>query len=223
MIAMILAAGRGERMRPLTDRKPKALLEIGGVSLIERQLHRLQDAGVNVAVINLGWLGEMIVERIGDGARFGLQVVYSPEYAQVLETGGGIQRALPLLGDDPFWVMNADVFTDMKLPPPNLPADCLAHLFLVPTPPYKVAGDFDLRNGRVCRSAEPRYTFSGIGLYRPALFDGCKAGRFPLAPLLMSAADRGELSGEIYSGVWEDVGTRERLRRLNDPVAGADA
>jgi MurNAc alpha-1-phosphate uridylyltransferase len=187
---MILAAGRGERMRPLTDRKPKALLEIGGVSLIERQLHRLQDAGVNVAVINLG---------------------------------GGIQRALPLLGDDPFWVMNADVFTDMKLPPPNLPADCLAHLFLVPTPPYKVAGDFDLRNGRVCRSAEPRYTFSGIGLYRPALFDGCKAGRFPLAPLLMSAADRGELSGEIYSGVWEDVGTRERLRRLNDPVAGADA
>ncbi len=223
MRAMILAAGRGERMRPLTDRKPKALLEIGGVSLVDRQLRRLRDAAVNTVVINLGWLGDMIAEHVGDGSRFGLRVVYSPEYEEVLETGGGICRALPLLGDEPFWVVNADVFSDMPLPLVDMAADCVAHLILVPTPQFKTRGDFDLCVGRVRCAAEPRYTFSGMGLYRPSLFTGCAPGRFPLAPLLQAAADRDELSGEIYAGSWEDVGTTERLQQLNERFAIADA
>lgn len=223
MRAMILAAGRGERMRPLTDLRPKALLEVGGVSLVERQLRRLRDAGVDTAVINLGWLGEMIVEQVGDGSRFGVRVVYSPEYEQVLETGGGIRRALPLLGDEPFWVVNADVFSDMSLPSVELPADVVAHLVLVPTPGYKARGDFDLQDGHVRRADAPRYTFSGMGFYRPSLFIDCAPGRFPLAPLLQAAADRGELSGEVYEGDWEDVGTALRLQQLNERYAIADA
>jgi N-acetyl-alpha-D-muramate 1-phosphate uridylyltransferase len=223
MRAMILAAGRGERMRPLTDQQPKALLKIGGVSLIERQLRRLHDAGVDTVVINLGWLGEMIVQHVGDGSRFGLRVVYSPEYEQVLETGGGIFRALPMLGDEPFWVLNADVFSDVVLPSVDLAAECVAHLILVPTPGYRTRGDFDFLDGRVRCGAEPRYTFSGMGFYRVSLFADCAPGRFPLAPLLQSAADRGELCGEVHEGAWEDVGTVDRLRRLNERFAIADA
>lgn len=215
MMAMILAAGRGERMRPLTDTLPKALLEVGGTSLLERQLERLASAGVETVVVNLGWLGETIVERVGDGRRFGLQVVYSPEYDNVLETGGGIVRALPLLGDAPFWVLNADVFTDFTLPSIDLPPDILGHLVLVPTPPHKTTGDFDLRDGKARRSANPAHTFSGLALYRPELFAGSPPGRFPLAPLLFEAADRNLLTAELYEGTWEDVGTPDRLKTLN--------
>lgn len=215
MIGMILAAGRGERMRPLTDTQPKALLEVGGTSLLERQLERLANAGAETVVINLGWLGEAIVERIGDGRRFGLQVVYSPEYDHVLETGGGILRALPLLGTAPFWVLNADVFTDFTLPTIDLPPDTLGHLILVPTPAHKTGGDFDVVNGLARRTQSPAYTFSGLALYRPELFTGRSPGRFPLAPLLFQAADRGQLTAELYEGVWEDVGTPDRLRILN--------
>lgn len=214
-IAMVLAAGRGERLKPLTDKVPKALVEVGGTSLIERQLVRLSDAGVTTVVINLGWLGEAIVERIGDGSRFGLQVVYSPEYDEVLETGGGIRRALPLLGRDPFWVVNSDVFTDIALPPAELAPGCSGHLVLVPVPPHRPRGDFDLVDGKVCRSAQPAFTFSGMAIYRPELFENEEVRRFPLAPLLFAAAERGELSGELFEGVWEDVGTVERLERLN--------
>lgn len=212
---MILAAGRGERLRPLTDKVPKALVEVGGVSLLERQLERLARAGVRTAVINLGWLGEAIVQRIGDGGRFGLQVVYSPEYDDVLETGGGIRRALPLLGRDPFWVLNSDVFTDISLPPAELAPGCSGHLVLVPVPPHRPRGDFDLVDGKVRRSEQPVLTFSGMAIYRPELFGNEEVRRFPLAPLLFDAAERGELSGELYEGVWEDVGTIERLERLN--------
>ncbi|HEX2140581.1 MAG TPA: nucleotidyltransferase family protein [Woeseiaceae bacterium] len=215
MIGMILAAGRGERMRPLTDTTPKALLEVGGASLLERQLTRLADAGVTTVIVNLGWLGEAIVERIGDGRRFGLQVVYSPEYDRVLETGGGIVRALPLLGDSPFWVLNADVFTDFTLPSTNLPPEVLGHLVLVPTPSHKQTGDFDLLDGKARRSPTPRHTFSGLALYRPELFAGKPPGRFPLAPLLFEAAERGQLTAELYEGMWSDVGTPERLASLN--------
>ena len=215
MIGMVLAAGRGERMRPLTDTTPKSLLEVGGKSLLEHQLERLADAGATTVVVNLGWLGEAIVETIGDGRRFGLQVVYSPEYENVLETGGGIVRALPLLGGAPFWVLNADVFTDFALPAVDLPADSLGHLVLVPTPPHKDTGDFDLRDGKARRSANPAYTFSGLALYRPELFAGKTPGRFPLAPLLFDAADRGQLTAELYQGAWSDVGTPERLAALN--------
>jgi N-acetyl-alpha-D-muramate 1-phosphate uridylyltransferase len=212
---MVLAAGRGERLRPLTDTMPKALVEVAGVSLIERQLARLSKAGVGTAVINLGWMGDAIVERVGDGSRFGLQVVYSPEYDEVLETGGGIRRALPLFGRDPFWVLNSDVFTDLSLRPAELASGCSGHLVLVPRPSHRPRGDFDLADGKVERSAQPAYTFSGMAIYRPEMFENEKLRRFPLAPLLFAAAERGDLSGELYEGVWEDVGTIERLERLN--------
>jgi MurNAc alpha-1-phosphate uridylyltransferase len=218
--AMVLAAGRGERLRPLTDTQPKALVEVHGLSLLERQLERLRLAGVDRVVINLGWLGERIVERIGDGSRFGMQAVYSPEYDNVLETGGGICRALPMLGREPFWVLNADVFSDFSLPPPYVPPDCLGHLVLVPVPEYKSRGDFDLVDARVRTAPEPGWLFSGMAVYRPELFRDAGAGRFPLAPLLFAAADRGQLSGEIYKGIWEDVGTIERLARLNENANG---
>lgn len=214
--AMVLAAGRGERLKPLTNALPKALVEIGGISLLERQLERLGKGGVDTVVINLGWLGHMIVERVGDGSRFGLQVVYSPEYDNVLETGGGIRRALPLLGREPFWVVNADVFTDFALPHVDLHPECLAHLVLVPVPEHKPRGDFDLARGKVRTSAAPAWTFSGMAIYRPELFRDTEEGRFPLAPLLFTAADRGQVSGEVYHGVWEDVGTIDRLERLNE-------
>lgn len=215
MIGMILAAGRGERMRPLTDTTPKALLEIGGKSLLEHQLERLAAAGADRVVINLGWLGEAIVERIGDGRRYGLQVAYSPEYDHVLETGGGIHRALPLLGTAPFWVLNADVYTDYPLPPIDLPPETLGHLVLVPTPSHKNAGDFDLVNGLARRTERPAYTFSGLALYRPELFTPRSPGRFPLAPLLFEAAAHGHLTAELYEGTWQDVGTPDRLKSLN--------
>jgi MurNAc alpha-1-phosphate uridylyltransferase len=217
--AMVLAAGRGERLRPLTDRLPKALVEVGGVSLLERHLLRLARAGVQTVVINLGWLGEMIVERIGDGSRFGLEVVYSPEYANVLETGGGIRRALPMLGRAPFWVLNGDVYTDLMLPEVHLAPNCLGHLVLVPVPAHVSRGDFDLADGRITKGDEPAWTFSGLALYRPEFFAGVEQGRFPLAPLLFAAAERGQLSGEVYRGRWEDVGTLERLERLNADLA----
>ena len=218
--AMVLAAGRGERMRPLTDTVPKALLEVRGTSLLERHLERLAAAGVRTVVVNLGWLGETIVERIGDGRRFGLDVVYSPEYGHVLETGGGIRRALPLLGSDPFWVLNADVHTDYALPPLELSPQALAHLVLVPTPAHKARGDFDLVQGKAALSDAPAYTFSGMALYRPELFDGTEEGRFPLAPLLFDAARRGRLDASLYQGLWADVGTPERLAALNATDVG---
>lgn len=215
MIAMILAAGRGERLRPVTDDKPKALVEVAGESLLERHLRRLGDAGADTVVINLGWCGEQIVERAGSGCAFGLQVVYSPEYDRLLETGGGIRRALPMLGERPFWVINADVFTDFELPPPELGPGESARLVLVPTPPHKPRGDFALCNGRIENTGEPMYTFSGIACYSPEFFADTDDGRFPLAPLLRAAADRGQLGGLLYEGVWEDVGTPERLQELN--------
>lgn len=217
---MILAAGRGDRLRPLTDRLPKALIEVAGRTLIDANLERLARAGIERAVVNLGWLGEMIAERVGDGSQHGLQVVYSPEYDRVLETGGGILRALPLLGQAPFWVLNADVHSDFALPSLQLADDVLAHLVMVPTPEDKPRGDFDLLDGRVRNAAEPAHTYSGIGLYRAELFADAEAGRFPLAPLLVAAADRGQLAGQVYRGVWEDVGTPERLERLRARMPG---
>lgn len=212
---MILAAGRGERLRPLTDQVPKALVEINGESLLERHLKSLADAGVNTVVINLGWLGEQIVERVGSGSQFGLQVVYSPEYDDILETGGGIHRALPVLGTGPFWVVNADTYTEFRPPKLELEENGLGHLILVPTPSHKKNGDFDLADGLVRNVENPALTFSGIAFYRPELLAGQTAGRFPLAPLLREAADRGRLSGSLYEGRWEDIGTPERLARLN--------
>ena len=159
---MILAAGRGERLRPVTDKVPKALIEVNGESLLERHLKLLAEAGVNTVVMNLGWLGEQIVEAIGCGAQFGLQVIYSPEYDGVLETGGGIQRALPLLGTEPFWVINADIYTEFQLPKLKLAENKLGHLILVPTPENRKNGDFDLVDELICNATNPVLTFSGI-------------------------------------------------------------
>ena len=183
--------------------------------MLERHLEALRDAGVETVVINLGWLGEQIVERVGSGAEYGLNVVYSPEGDNILETGGGIRRALPLLGDDPFLVINADILTDMPIPQPQLADDDVGHLILVETPREKRRGDFALVGGRVQNAGPSLLTFSGVAVYRPQLFDDTEPARFPLAPLLRAAADRGRLSGERYAGFWRDVGTPARLAELN--------
>lgn len=218
MNAMILAAGRGERLRPLTDQLPKALVEVAGTSLLERHLQRLAKAGIGQVVINLGWHGEQIVDRIGTGAAFGLAVSYSPEYGDVLETGGGIRRALPMLGDEPFWVVNGDVYCDYELRLFKLDRDVLGHLILVETPEYRSVGDFDLAHGRVANGNKARYTFSGIACYRPALLAEQPLTRFPLGPLLHDAAAAKQLSGEVHAGHWTDVGTPERLADLKQTL-----
>lgn len=214
MRAMILAAGRGERLRPLTDETPKSLVEVGGRSLLERHLDHVKAAGIDTVVINLGWLGDRLVERVGSGRRYGLEVIYSQEGDNILETGGGIFKALPTLGDGPFVVINADIFTDMPVPEVTLADDQLGHLVMVPSPEYRAGGDFDIEEGLIRNSSEQSLTFSGVAIYRPQLFDGCKPGRFPLAPLLRAAAEDGRLSGSLYEGQWADIGTPERLEAL---------
>lgn len=215
MIAMILAAGRGERLKPLTDTTPKSLVEVRGQSLLERHLKKLRDAGVKEVVINLGWLGEKVVERVGSGSGYGLSVVYSPEGENVLETGGGIHNALSLLGDEPFLVMNADIYTDMPIPKITLNAQTMGHLVLVPAPDYCNHGDFDLDDGFVRNGDSPALTFSGVAVYRPEFFDACEPGRFSIVPMLRGAADARLLQGSLYEGLWADIGTPERLATLN--------
>jgi MurNAc alpha-1-phosphate uridylyltransferase len=215
MKAMILAAGRGERMRPLTDRVPKPLLMAAGKPLIQWHIEALQRAGFTDIVINHAWLGQQIEDTLGDGAQFGVRIVYSAEGETGLETGGGIFRALPLLtkgtSDEPFLVVNADVVTDFDYS--RLPQQItgLAHLVLVPNPEHHPQGDFVLQDSRVTDAAGARLTFSGIGLYRPQLFEHCTAGVFPLAPILRQAIQQGQVSGEYYPGAWLDVGTPVRL------------
>jgi len=216
MKAMLLAAGRGERLRPLTDEIPKALVEAGGKPLIGWHLERLARAGFREAVINVSHLGERIVERLGDGSRYGLRLSYSRERER-LETAGGIANALPLLGTEPFLLVNADVYCEcdfVRLRDAAL-GERLAHLVLVPNPPHKEKGDFSLRNGMVGDEPGARYTYSGVALMTPALVAPVKPGdKAPLAPLLYDAARRGKLGGELYQGLWQDVGTIERLAEL---------
>ena len=214
MRAMILAAGRGERLRPLTDEVPKSLVEVRGESLLERHLRNVRAAGIRTVVINLGWLGDKIVERVGAGDQYGLEVIYSQEGENILETGGGIHKALPQLGDEPFLVVNADVYTDMPVPNVKLATEHLGHLVMVPTPDYREHGDFNIDDGLIRNGEHARYTFSGVAFYRPEFFEGCEAGRFPLAPMLREAANHGHLSGSLYEGLWADVGTPERLAAL---------
>jgi len=214
MRAMILAAGRGERLQPLTNKLPKSLVEVRGRSLLERHLDNVHAAGIDTVVINLGWLGDQIVERLGSGKRYGLEIIYSQEGEDILETGGGIHKALPQLGIEPFLVVNADIYTDMPVPDMQLSDSHLGHLVMVPTPEYRERGDFDLEEGLIRNGESAVLTFSGVAIYRPEFFDGCEAGRFPLAPMLREAADRGQLSGSLYKGLWADVGTPERLAAL---------
>lgn len=214
MRAMILAAGRGQRMRPLTDHTPKPLLEVAGKPLLVHHIEALVRAGMADIVVNVAWLGDRIVDAIGDGGRFGARVRFSHEGESALETGGGILHALPLLGDGPFVVVNGDVWTDYPFQRLPRSLDGVAHLVLVDNPPHNPDGDFGLENGRVTRHGGSRLTFSGIGVYRRELFSGALGGAFPLAPLLREAADRGEVSGERYAGRWDDVGTPQRLAEL---------
>lgn len=213
MRAMILAAGRGERMRPLTDHTPKPLLQVGGQYLIAHHLQALAEAGFHEVVINHAYLGEQIVAALGDGQRFGVQIRYSAEQ-QALETGGGIFKALPLLGDAPFLVINGDIWCDYPLQGLRSCEPTLAHLVMVDNPPQHPAGDFVLDGGRLHDGPGTRLTFSGIGVYQPALFAGCEPGAFPLAPLLRAAMARGAVSGEHYQGQWHDIGTPQRLAAL---------
>ena len=219
MTAMILAAGRGERLRPLTDRVPKPLVVIAGRSLLERHLDRIAKTRTQRVVINLGWQGEQIVDRVGSGDAYGLTVSYSPEYDHVLETGGGLRRALPMLGSEPFWVLNGDIYTDFELREPALPAGVMGHLVLVTCPPHRQGGDFALVGGQVRNGPQPELVFSGMACYRPEFIERLPAERGSIVPLLREAADAGELSGEIHAGDWEDVGTLERLEALNRRLA----
>jgi N-acetyl-alpha-D-muramate 1-phosphate uridylyltransferase len=224
MKAMILAAGRGVRMRPLTDATPKSLLAAGGKPLIEWQLEKLARSGFSEVVINHAHLGEMIEGALGDGSRFGLAIRYSPE-REALETAGGIAFALPLLGAEPFLVANADIYSDYDystLAKLDL-RDRLAHLVLVDNPPQHPRGDFALEAGRVRETGKRLLTFSGIGVYSPRLFRGIPPGaKVALAPLLRKAMAADRVSGEHYSGRWHDIGTVERLRALDTELrAGA--
>jgi MurNAc alpha-1-phosphate uridylyltransferase len=216
MKAMILAAGRGERLRPLTDRLPKPLIEAGGKALITWHLDKLARSGFGEVVINLGHLGETVRETVGNGERFGLAVRYSREPPGALETGGGIHQALPLLGDEPFLLVNGDCWTDLDFAALSLAPGDLAHLVLVNNPDHNPEGDFALEDSRARNSGELMLTYSGVAILHPELFRDCEPGRFPLTPLLRRAADSDRVGGTHYPGTWFDVGTLERLGRLRD-------
>ncbi|WP_429088566.1 N-acetylmuramate alpha-1-phosphate uridylyltransferase MurU [Aeromonas allosaccharophila] len=217
MKAMILAAGRGERMRPLTDLLPKPLLAVGGKPLIVHHIEKLKSAGVTDLVINHAWLGHKLVEVLGDGSALGVTIYWSAEES-ALETAGGIVQALPLLGAEPFLVINGDTWLDLDyhtLVSQPL-GDDLAHLWLVPNPPQHPSGDFALQAGRVMDT--PAFTFSGVGLYDPAAFAGLAGGARKLAPLLRDWIAQGRVGGSLLAGEWRDIGTVDRLRELDDQL-----
>jgi MurNAc alpha-1-phosphate uridylyltransferase len=214
MRAMILAAGRGERLRPLTDDIPKPLLELDGRSLIEHHLERLAAAGFREIVINLAHLGDMLRAKLGNGSNWGLNIHYSQEPPGALDTGGGIGQALPLLGESPFAVINSDVFTQYPIARLRAIKCDHAHLVLVPNPDHNPDGDFELRGGYLSPTGQPRYTFSGISVYHPRFFNSAPGGRYSVVPMLEAAMNSQKVTGEIYRGVWHDIGTLERLERL---------
>ncbi|MCG8393853.1 MAG: nucleotidyltransferase family protein [Pseudomonadales bacterium] len=215
MKAMILAAGYGKRMRPLTDHTPKPLLEVGGKALIEYHIEKLRDAGIESLVINTGWLGEVLANTLGDGARYGIPIQYSRE-GTPLETAGGIRRALPLLGDAPFVLVNGDIWTDYDLSRLVAQRPDPVHLVLVDNPGHHRDGDFHLtEGGRVRDNTGPRLTYAGMGRFDPALFADLPEGEAKLAPLLRAAMADNAVSGEHHTGQWWDIGTPERLDELD--------
>jgi len=216
---MVLAAGRGERLRPLTDTLPKPLVAVGGRPLISWHLAALARAGVREVVVNLSWLGEQLRAALGDGREFGVAIRYSEEGPVPLETGGGILRALPLLGPEPFLVVSGDVWTDIDFARVTLEPDALAHLVLIPNPPHHPRGDFGLEGELVVSAAHERFTYANVGLYRPEFFAGCTAVRFPLLEPLNRAIAARRVRGELHRGQWCDVGTPERLAALNAKLA----
>ena len=211
MRAMILAAGRGERLRPLTDTLPKPLVDVGGKPLVEYHLENLAHAGFREVVINQGHLGHLLPETLGDGSRWGIRIHWSVEPPEALETGGGIFQALPKLGSGPFLVVNGDIRTAYPFGRLRAVKCDWAHLVMIPNPDHNPGGDFALAGARVRENGDPRLTFSGIGVYHPRLFEGCQAGRFSVVPLLRSAMENRLVTGEVYRGYWNDIGTAERL------------
>lgn len=218
MKAMILAAGRGERMRPLTDHTPKPLLKVGGKPLIAWHLERLAAAGFEEVVINHAHLGAQIEAALGDGSQLGMRIRYSPEKV-ALETAGGIANAMPLLGDAPFLVVNGDVFTDIDFAALKLTSPDVAHLVMVDNPPQHANGDFVLQHDRLSAEGSGKLTFSGVGIYAPSLFAGIVRGEAAkLAPLLKDAMAQGLVSGSHHQGEWHDIGTPERLQALDSQL-----
>jgi MurNAc alpha-1-phosphate uridylyltransferase len=225
MKAIVLAAGRGERLRPITDTVPKPLVQVGGKPLIVYHLEALARAGVRDVVINLSWLGDKIRAALADGSRYGVRITYTDEGPVALETGGGIFNAIQHLGPGPFLVVNGDTFTDIELGALRARADedtragALARIVLVPNPTQHPRGDFGLEGDFVVERESGRFTYSGVGVYRPELFDGCTPGKFPLAPLLQRAIAARRLRGQLHPGEWCDVGTPQRLADLEKRVA----
>ncbi|RKZ79690.1 MAG: mannose-1-phosphate guanylyltransferase [Gammaproteobacteria bacterium] len=223
MKVMILAAGRGERLRPLTDHTPKPLLKAGELRLIEHTIHALVKAGFDDIVINYAHLGEQFPKILGNGNQYGATISYSPEQEGGLETAGGIINALPLLGNEPFLVVNGDIWTDYpfeQLTQSTLTTNSLCHLVLVNNPQHNLHGDFSLSSGLISSKGENKYTYSGIGIYHPDLFSDFKVQRLALKPILLDAIAHQHVSGELYEGEWSDIGTVERLQQLNDQFSG---
>lgn len=216
MKAMILAAGRGERMRPLTDHTPKPLLEVKNKALIVYHIEKLASLGFSQIVINIAHLGYKIPEALGNGSNWGVNIIYSDEQESgALESAGGIIKALPFFGNETFLVINGDVWCDYNFEPNFDLGDDLAHLIFVPNPEHNPDGDFALKNGRVLNDGDEKYTFSGIGYYSPILFDALECKKTALAPLLRSAVQHNSVSGDIHVGVWHDIGTPKRLEAIN--------
>jgi len=219
MKCMLLAAGLGKRLRPITDKTPKPLVKVAGKPLIEYHLENLNTAGFKEVVINLSHLGNMIQDHLGDGSQFDLHIEYSSEGESPLETAGGIIHALPLLGDEPFLVLNADIWCDHKLSFANLSGDKLAHLVLVNNPSHNTDGDFTYEFGNIYNTGENRLTYSGIGIYDPKLFKNYAAEKLALAPILRGAIDEKLISAEYFTGNWFDIGTKERLTDAENYVS----
>jgi len=215
---MVLAAGRGERMRPITDTLPKPLVPVAGKPLIGYHLERLARAGFKDVVINLSWLGDRISAALGSGREYGLSITYSEEGPEPLETGGGIFKALPLLGPGPFLVVNGDTWSDIEYGHLSLENGANGHLVLVPNPTHNTRGDFGIEGGYVVDRDDDRFTYSGVGVYRPEFFAGCSPGKFPMLPLLKRAIAARLLRGEVHRGEWCDVGTPQRLAALDAEV-----
>lgn len=213
---MVLAAGFGNRLRPLTDHTPKPLVSVGGKPLIVHHLEKLATAGFTEVVINLGHLGHKIEETLGNGSEWGVSIAYSDEGPVPLETGGGLTKALPLLGPDPFLVVNGDVWCELDFSsiPKSLPINDLAMLFLVPKPNWRERGDFSLLDNRVVDSENPEYLYAGIALYHPRILEGAKVEKFSIVPRLKHAIHNGLVGGQLLTGKWDDVGTPERLSAL---------
>ena len=217
MKAMILAAGRGERMRPLTDTLPKPLLEVNNKPLIVYHIEKLAEAGFEEIIINIAHLGYKIPETLGDGSAWGIKITYSDEQDEgALESAGGIIKALPLLGDETFFLVNGDVFYDYIFDADFDLGDKLAHLILVANPQHNLKGDFGLKESVVLNEEKLKYTFSGIGYYNPTLFDGLSVTKLALAPILRKNIEEKNISGELFSGIWHDIGTPQRLKEINE-------